>query len=610
MHKIFHMNSFSRSGETLLLRCLNAHPLIHVVHQINDPDTAEDLALWKHLMRFESTEISSDDSYVKAAKVSPGSVILVKNAVWTHQYFHKGFVLARNPFAVANSFKITDENDRKYAKRKKQYLRWARLIDSKLIPYINQEENSLKILLVLYNAKMLDAANLNQAVIKYEDFVTDPEVSLRHICSVLEIEWDPLVLNSHAYFKEGEYGHGGIPLWKDIHGGSLHSYKKLPKEVKNTIYSICRNSIAALGYYYDGEECNVVSNSTKTVEYEKKTLKEFAVANNFKIELVDIFKERVLSDKENTVVNEPVYLVDARNCFVDNMFLCYSENFVAADLNNTQLLNRKYGVDFNDYKVLHDYNHKLKKDNNGKNTYLLLGGMKNYWHWLNNFLPRLFIAQAAGVDILGVKLIVNNNITDVQCQHLDWLGVKRENIIKIEQVSNKILNRVYIPSLLSNRFLPVGLGQYYLENFKSHLEDNSKESLYANRIYLSREKSRGRRIANKNDLDVWLLDNNFTTVYAEDLTPQQQINIFNNADYIVTPHGAGVANLNFCKTNCKVIIFEYKTRGSEMMALAKANSLDATIISCEQIDNGADQTRLYDLKVDIDLLNTKFKSIS
>ncbi|WP_160317889.1 glycosyltransferase 61 family protein [Cobetia sp. UCD-24C] len=614
MHKVFHMNSFSRSGETLLLRCLNAHPLIHVVHQINEPDTAEDLALWKHLMQFEPTEISSDDPYVKAAGVASGSVILVKNAVWTHQYFHKGFVLARNPFAVANSFKITAEDELKYSKRKKQYQRWAKLIDSKLLPYVNQEENSFKILSVLYNAKMLDASNLDQPVIRYEDFVTKPAIALKRICVALEIEWNPLVLKSHTFFKEGEYGHGGIPLWKDIHGGSLHSYKKLPKEVKNIIYSICRNSISALGYYYDGNECNVISNSYKNVDnavakYKKKTLKEFAAINNFNIVEVDVFKKRILSDKNNSIVIEPAYLVEARDCFVDNMFLCYSEDHVAADLNNSHILNKKYGASFKELDVLHEYNHEIKKDVTDENTYLLIGGMKNYWHWLNNFLPRLFIAQAGNINFNNLKLIVNDNVTDVQLQHLDWLGINRDNICKVGEISNVKLNRIYVPSLLANKTLPVGLGSYYLESFKDVLNVTDVSSS-PKRVYLSREKSRGRKVYNKKDFDSWLTDNNFTTIHAEDLTPQQQVNIFNNADYVVTPHGAGVANLNFCKSTCKVIIFEYKTWGSEMLALAKANSLEATVILCEQIDNGTGQKRLHDLRVDLDVLDTNFKNIS
>lgn len=258
MHKIYHMNSFSRSGETLLLRCLNAHPLIHVVHQINEPDTAEDLALWKHLMQFEPTEISSDNSYVKAAKVPSGAVILVKNAVWTHEYKHNGFILARNPFAVANSFKIIHEDEEKFKRRKNQYLRWAKQIDSKLIPYVKEEQDSFKILSSLYNAKMLDAVNLKQPIVKYEDFVINPEKQLLKICICLGISWDPVVLNSHLSYQEGDKGHGGIELWKDIHAGSLHSYKKLPDKVKASIYAITRNSIIGLGYTYDGNECTVI----------------------------------------------------------------------------------------------------------------------------------------------------------------------------------------------------------------------------------------------------------------------------------------------------------------------------------------------------------------
>ena len=80
-HKIFHMSSFSRSGETLLLRSLDAHPNIHVVHQIREPDTQEDLPLWHYLMAYEPTEIDHNHEHIQAARIKPGAVLVLKNAV-------------------------------------------------------------------------------------------------------------------------------------------------------------------------------------------------------------------------------------------------------------------------------------------------------------------------------------------------------------------------------------------------------------------------------------------------------------------------------------------------------------------------------------------------
>jgi hypothetical protein len=252
------MSSFSRSGETLLLRCLDAHPDIHVVHQIREPDADADLALWKFLMDYEPTEIPHDHELIQAAGVKEGAVLLLKNAVWTHPYPYNGFVLVRNPFAVVNSFKILNEDDVKYNKRKQQYRRWARQIDAKVLPLINKEPDNITCLCALYNVKMAPLAKLGLPILRYEDFVTYPETYLNKICDYLGVVWNDLLLKSHTLYSEGELGHGGIPLWKPIHTGSLHSYQKLPKEVISKIYSLTKPVYEMFGYQYKNNKITTI----------------------------------------------------------------------------------------------------------------------------------------------------------------------------------------------------------------------------------------------------------------------------------------------------------------------------------------------------------------
>ncbi len=98
-HNIFQMTSFSRSGETLLQRCLNGHPQIEVVHQIHEPDLKEDLELFHYLHKTKVTTIAHDHPKVAHRNLKPGSVLVLKNAVWTQTEPRKGFTLVRNPFS-------------------------------------------------------------------------------------------------------------------------------------------------------------------------------------------------------------------------------------------------------------------------------------------------------------------------------------------------------------------------------------------------------------------------------------------------------------------------------------------------------------------------------
>ena len=247
-HRILHMSSFSRSGETLMLRALHAHKQVHVVSQLSYHDRPEDNALLKVLMKTKEKSLPASHPAVKAAGVEPGKVIVVKNAFWEHQYDYDGFVLIRNPYSVINSFKVIGESDDKRLRRLEQLKRWTGTIDRKMLPSIDPM-SSFEYVCALYVRKMLPLANLPLPVIKYEDFVSNPSVYLRNLTKKLGLEWDKNVLSAHEFFKEGDIGHGGIKLWQPIHQDSLDSYKKLDEEWLSKIYSLTWPVIERFGYH-------------------------------------------------------------------------------------------------------------------------------------------------------------------------------------------------------------------------------------------------------------------------------------------------------------------------------------------------------------------------
>jgi hypothetical protein len=254
------MASFSRSGETLMLRCLGAHPDIHIVHQIKDADTKSDFKLFRFLQRYDGLRISSENSVVKEVCPAEGSNLLVKNAVWCHQYPFKGFALVRNPFSIYRSFKIENEPAQGFLHRKAQMYRWSLGIDPNITPAMSKASN-LESLCALYNRKMYDIIQSGVKIIHYENFVADPERYLRVIFEEIGVAWDDKVIKSHEGYSEGEVGHGGIKLWKPIHQGSRDSYKKVNPVDFSRIYGLTYPVISMLGYSFDGEGNLIISES-------------------------------------------------------------------------------------------------------------------------------------------------------------------------------------------------------------------------------------------------------------------------------------------------------------------------------------------------------------
>ncbi len=230
-----------------MLRCLNAHPKIHVVHQILEPEPSENRSLYRRLKKYKHTTISAASDKIRDAKVSSGATLLLKNATWTHQWSFRGFVLVRNPMSVMNSLKVAYNPALTPTRRSAHISRWATHISPALLEDF-VDKSIVEKVAMLYEAKMLSLATCGLPIVRYEEFVCHPEMVLRNLLKALNIPWSDSVLNSHQLYQVGQLGHGKMPLWKPIHSERLNEWKKLPTEVIGSIQKINSKSMKAFGY--------------------------------------------------------------------------------------------------------------------------------------------------------------------------------------------------------------------------------------------------------------------------------------------------------------------------------------------------------------------------
>jgi len=250
---------------------------------------------------------------------------------------------------------------------------------------------------------------------------------------------------------------------------------------------------------------------------------------------------------------------------------------------------------------------------------LMLGGHNNHYHWILNWLPRLFVAkefQAVFGDLSKIKVCVHKGISETYIRSLEMLGVRRENLIfnsMFYENSRHFFHfkKLYFPTFFKNTQFSPFVRDSYLKFFKENSilkEDNTSPKL----IYMSRQKEerRRRRVVNNDELEKCIKGYGFETVYGEDLSFEEQANLFYNADFILGPHGAGIANIVFCRPQTKLLIFEYKKR-TEFKGLANICQMKPIVMQSEQhIDEAYErehpnfQARLRDFIVDIDRLES------
>jgi len=188
---------------------------------------------------------------------------------------------------------------------------------------------------------------------------------------------------------------------------------------------------------------------------------------------------------------------------------------------------------------------------NGNIFSLLSGGgpHNNYYHWLFDSLSRLKILQESNFNE-KVDFYYVPNYSKFKKESLLCLGIQEEQIIDSKNIPHLIADSV-IATNHPNR-LPV---PYWICEFlrNSFLQDRNTNLKNDRRLYISRNKARNRRILNEKKLFELLSKLGFEFLYLEDLSFKEQVNFFSESNTIISPHGAGLANLVFCKPGTKII---------------------------------------------------------
>lgn len=215
----------------------------------------------------------------------------------------------------------------------------------------------------------------------------------------------------------------------------------------------------------------------------------------------------------------------------------------------------------------------------------------NISHWLIDCLPRVYIIAKLIKE--PVTILMWKGGPAFQKQMLDYL-LRDYPHIKVKYLSKhhkiKITN-FYLPSFVASTFsayLPPDVSQWLREKIWNGYE--VKRTNPRKRIYISRSKAKLRRILNEPDLLHLLNSFGFITVWAEDMDYKQQIQLFYDAEAVVSSHGAGLTNILFAE-KCQVLEFHpAKIMKAHYMLLSKGLGFNYTPVIGSNGDDNEDYT--------------------
>ncbi len=189
----------------------------------------------------------------------------------------------------------------------------------------------------------------------------------------------------------------------------------------------------------------------------------------------------------------------------------------------------------------------------GSAVALPLGAM-NYFHWMVDVLPCLWILQLAGYsfDQFDYFLVHGYKGSRFQQLTLERLGISPRQIINVEDPSQAHCqaDHLVVPSLAGHiSYLTADGASFLRELFLPQRPSGPPFK----RIYISRQGAKWRRVINEADLVDMLAGHGFESVQMEALTVLEQAALMQSAEAVISIHGAGLTNIVFCEPGTRII---------------------------------------------------------
>jgi len=198
-------------------------------------------------------------------------------------------------------------------------------------------------------------------------------------------------------------------------------------------------------------------------------------------------------------------------------------------------------------------------------------GSYNYYHFMFEFVAKTMILENIELDQRIPFLIDKSPLSVPQFRSLiekfnfsnrDIICIENDRIYKIKQCY--YINPVNIISStpidnhkISYKDILFSLSS--LDYLRSNLLKSKSKRIFPKKIFLSRKNATSARSYNEADVVAIFEKNGFVVVYPELLSIDDQISMFNNAQYIAGASGAAFSNLIFCNSSCKALIISSST---------------------------------------------------
>lgn len=165
----------------------------------------------------------------------------------------------------------------------------------------------------------------------------------------------------------------------------------------------------------------------------------------------------------------------------------------------------------------------------------------NYFHWLLSSLTRLNLIKKANLFNCEDLFFVNS-LNKYEIDGLLMAGVKyAQNNGNLWYKCKELI--VTSPMIYDSTTSPAGCN-YLRDNFIPNIQSDFRK------IAIARKN---RQIENSDEVYRYLESIGYKIIFCENYSFEEQISLFKGAEYIFSPHGAGLSNIVFCNKGTKIL---------------------------------------------------------
>ena len=222
---------------------------------------------------------------------------------------------------------------------------------------------------------------------------------------------------------------------------------------------------------------------------------------------------------------------------------------------------------------------------------------RNYYHWIVGTVPKIrYIKKYEQKTGENVTFLLPSGLPNWASESLSLLGYPSDKFVTSK-------NPIY---MTDNLIIPPHPFPGTQEDY-NWLREQIFQAVPLNvsgkstNIYISRENAIGRQVVNEDALVDMLSQNNFEKFILEERSVKENILLFSKADTVVSPHGAGLTDILFCRNPTIIELFGSR-KNDAYEQIADLLNFDYIGLDCEPVAN--------DIRVNVDKISNLIDSAS